>query len=238
MQLDVLTTRRARRSLIIVTALLVAAGALAWRFSPLAELADAQRLAAALEALRHARWAPLAMLGVYIVAGAVEFPIVLLIAATAVVFEPLTAFAVALGGSLASSLVFYGIGARFARRTLHLALGQALERVQRVLAGGGIVAIVVLRSIPIAPYTIVNLAAGSIGVPLREYVAGTALGLLPGIVLMTAFGDRLRALWEEPTTKNVATLVAVLLAWIAVIVALQRLAARVREKSAAATSNS
>jgi phospholipase D1/2 len=238
MQIDARSTRRARRSLILVLAVLVAAGLLAWRYSPLSEIADARRVAEWLETLQHSRWAPLAMLAIYVVAGAVEFPVVLLIAATAVVFEPVTAFAVALGGSLASSLVFYAAGARFARRTLQAALGAGLARVQRLLAGGGLIAIVVLRSIPLAPFTVVNLAAGSIGVPLREYVAGTALGLLPGIVLMTAFGDRLRALWQAPTPRNIVVLAALLCAWIAVVAGLQRIAVRVRMKPPAATSNS
>jgi uncharacterized membrane protein YdjX (TVP38/TMEM64 family) len=236
-QIDPRSTRRARWSLVVVVSVLVAAGALAWRLSPLSEMTDTQRLADSLQTLQQTRWAPLLTLAIYVVAGAIEFPIVLLIAATAVVFEPATAFAVALGGSLASSLVFYAVGARFTRRTLRTALGQTLERVRRLLGSGGIVAIVVLRSIPLAPFTIVNLAAGSIGVPLREYVVGTTLGLLPGIVLMTAFGDRLRALWQEPTARNVAVLSALLLAWIVVIAALQRFAARTRGK-APATSNS
>jgi phospholipase D1/2 len=238
MRIDAGSTRRARRSLLVVLAVLVTAGVLTWKYSPLSEIADAQRLADWLESLQRSGWAPVVMLGIYVVAGAVEFPVVLLIAATAVVFEPLMAFAVALVGSLASSLVFYAAGARFARRTLQTALGTGLERVQRLLADGGLIAIVVLRSIPLAPFTVVNLAAGSIGVPLREYVAGTALGLLPGIVLMTAFGDRLRALWEHPTALNIAVLAALLLVWIALVAGLQRVAARVRVKPPAATSSS
>jgi uncharacterized membrane protein YdjX (TVP38/TMEM64 family) len=238
MQIDARSTRRARRSLVAVLAVLIAAAVLAWQYSPLSEIADAQRVAASLETLQRTRWAPLAMLAIYVVAGAVEFPVVLLIAATAVVFEPITAFAVALGGSLASSLVFYAAGARFARHALRAALGPALERVRKLLAGGGLIAIVVLRSIPLAPFTVVNLAAGSIGVPLRQYVAGTALGLLPGILLMTAFGDRLRALWQDPTPRNIIVLAALLLAWIAVIAGLQRIAARIRVKPPTATSNS
>jgi phospholipase D1/2 len=237
-QIDPRSTRHARWSLLAVVAGLVAAGALAWRYSPLSELTDPQRLADSLQALQQRRWAPLAALAIYVVAGAIEFPVVLLIAATALVFEPATAFAVALGGSLASSLVFYAAGARFARRTLRVALGPTLERAQALLARGGIVTIVVLRSIPLAPFTVVNLAAGSIGVPLREYVPGTALGLLPGIVLMTAFGDRLRAMWEAPTPRNLAVLVTLAILWIALVVGLQRVAARMRIKRPEATSSS
>ena len=231
--------RRARRVLLIASALLVGIGLALWYFSPLADLARPGRLAGWLADLRQMPWAPLAVAGVYLVAGLIEFPVVLLIAATALVFDPGTAFVVSLVGALTSSLVFYFIGARFARSTMHAALGSAIERVRGAIARGGILAIVVLRSIPFAPFSVVNLAAGSLGVPVRDYLVGTALGLLPGILLMTAFGDRLRAVWKDPEPGSVALLLGILVAWIATIVIVQRAASRMGAWQASrATSSS
>jgi phospholipase D1/2 len=236
MPTDALSARRARRALLLIAVGLVLAAFLLWHVSPLGEMLSREQLAAWFDRYRAAPWAPFAVLLAYLAGGLIEFPVVLLIAATALLFEPAIAFAVALAGSLASALVFYAIGARLTRRTTHAALGGALERVQALLARGGIVPIVVLRSIPFAPFSVVNLAAGSIGVPLRDYLVGTALGLLPGIVVLTAFGERLRALWRDPTPANVALLVAIVLVWIVLVVAMQRLCAR--PKAGPATSNS
>ena len=38
-----------------------------------------------------------------------------------------------------------------------------------------------------APFILVNLGAGALRVRLRDYVLGTALGLLPGTVLISLF---------------------------------------------------
>jgi uncharacterized membrane protein YdjX (TVP38/TMEM64 family) len=50
-----------------------------------------------------------------------------------------------------------------------------------------------LRLIPIAPFTIVNLVAGASGVRLRQFLAGTLIGMGPGIVLICLSVDRARA---------------------------------------------
>jgi uncharacterized membrane protein YdjX (TVP38/TMEM64 family) len=65
-------------------------------------------------------------------------------------------------------------------------------------------------------------------VRLRDYVLGTALGVLPGTVALTAFGHQLRAIVERPTLTNVGVLVGIVLAWIALSLALQRWVGRRR----------
>jgi uncharacterized membrane protein YdjX (TVP38/TMEM64 family) len=167
----------------------------------------------------------------------VVFPLLLLIGATALVFSPATALAVSLIGSLANAMVLYFVGARLARRTMHAALGGSLERVRAALRHRGVLAIALLRSVPVAPFTIVNLTAGSIGVAPRDYLLGTALGLAPGLVLMTAFGTRLRSMGQEPTAANVAMLLGIAFVWFAVVFALQRVSAR-HARSPRVTSNS
>jgi phospholipase D1/2 len=221
-------TLRARWMLAAIAAALGALAVLLWHASPLSSWASAAHLSETLATVRDSPWAPVIVIVVYVLAGAVEFPLVLLIAATATLFAPPVAFALSLAGSLASSLVFYLAGAKLGQHTMRRALGATLERVQSALARGGVLTIVVLRSIPFAPFSIVNLAAGSLGIALRDYLLGTALGLLPGILVMTAFGERLRAAWQNPTLANMAVLAGILVAWIGLIFVIQRFALRTR----------
>ncbi len=50
-----------------------------------------------------------------------------------------------------------------------------------------------LRLIPVAPFSIVNLLAGTSHVPLRQFLLGTLLAMGPGIVLICFSVDRARA---------------------------------------------
>jgi uncharacterized membrane protein YdjX (TVP38/TMEM64 family) len=65
---------------------------------------------------------------------------------------------------------------------------------------------------------VVNLIAGSSEIRARDYMVGSLIGMSPGIVLMTLFGDRLGAWLRHPDPGNLAVVVgiaalAVILAW-------------------------
>ena len=62
--------------------------AIAWQFPPLSNIASPDQIGPMLRALAAEPWAPLLVLGVYIVGGLVAFPVLILIAATAAAFGP------------------------------------------------------------------------------------------------------------------------------------------------------
>lgn len=212
-----------RIGLIVAVMLAVA---LLWRYSPLRAWVDPARISAHLDHFSAEAWAPLAMIGVYILAGFVFFPMLVLITATALVFEPLRAVPIALCGALCATALLYLIGAR-ARRTYtggeQLA---ALKPVAKLLKGRDVFAVVLIRMLPIAPFSLVSLGFGALAIPLRTALFGTALGMTPGMVAITAFGAQLRAVIEEPTLGKVALLVVLLLAWILLAYGLQRFASK------------
>jgi phospholipase D1/2 len=49
-----------------------------------------------------------------------------------------------------------------------------------------------IRLLPVAPFTIVSLAAGALRVPMKDYIIGSALGLLPGIIAITLLSGQLQ----------------------------------------------
>ena len=61
-----------------------------------------------------------------------------------------------------------------------------------------------MRNIPVAPFTIVNMVAGASHIKLKDFLLGTALGMLPGIVAITVFADRVVAAVKNPDWTNIA----------------------------------
>ena len=90
-------------------------------------------------------------------------------------FGPWLGFAYAAAGALASAIVAYGVGALAGRQTLEDLMGPRLNRVRRSITRRGVLAIAAVRMVPIAPFTLVNLAAGASNLILVDYVLGTRL---------------------------------------------------------------
>lgn len=193
---------RRRRSAVLRGALLVAlflsVGAL-WRFGPLGHLVDARRLAALGAELSQRPDAPLLVMGAYLVGALLLFPMTLLLIATALVFDPARALALGLGGALAAATMTYGIGRALSRTGARWLDGPLVARWRDRLARRGMLAVVGLRLIPIGSFSISNIAAGALPIPFRAFLLGNLLGLLPGLLALTLFADRLRALgWVAP----------------------------------------
>ncbi len=218
--------RRARWRFLAISLGVIAVCAGLWRFTPLAEWVKPQHLLSWLTTFRSQPWAPFAIVGLFIVGGLIAFPVVALIGVTALVLSPLLAFTVSLIGSLASALATYAIGARFVRGAARNAFGSAVQKVRSALSGQGVIAVALIRTVPVAPFTVVNIAAGCIGIPLKDYLLGTALGLAPGLVVITAFGQQLRTTLDHPTVPRIAALLAIITGWIGLSLLLQRVVAR------------
>jgi uncharacterized membrane protein YdjX (TVP38/TMEM64 family) len=163
------------------------------------------------------------VIGLYIAGGLIGFPVLLLIAATAATFGPTTGLLYATAGSLASAIVTYAVGAAVGRESLRQLLGPRLKRVQRRIVSGGVLAISTIRLIPIAPFTVVNLVAGASEIRLGAYIAGTVIGMAPGILLMSALGHQFVRILSEPKPADFAMLFGVIVAWLALVGGVQLL---------------
>lgn len=202
--------------------LLLAAMALIWRFTSLGahlNLAELARLIRRVDALP---FAPVAVLTGYVLASVVSVPITLLIAATGLVFGAWPGIGYALSGTLLSAVVTYGLGFLLGRDVVRRFAGARANRLSERLGARGIVTVVVLRLLPIAPFTIVNLVAGASHIRLRDYLIGSVLGMVPGILLTVTFAHQLLEAIRHPDAGSVATMVAIGLALVGISVFLQR----------------
>jgi uncharacterized membrane protein YdjX (TVP38/TMEM64 family) len=69
-----------------------------------------------------------------------------------------------------------------------------------------------VRLFPVAPFTVVNMVAGTSHIRLRDFTFGTLLGMVPGVLAITVFERSLEQAVAEPATGNFLLLGAVLVA--------------------------
>jgi uncharacterized membrane protein YdjX (TVP38/TMEM64 family) len=152
--------------------------------------------------------------------------VTVLIAASAAAFGPWLGFSYATVGALASALATYGVGAALGKRTLRDLLGPRLNRVRQRVAKRGIVAVAAIRLVPVAPFTVVNLVAGASSIPVFDYVLGTLIGMLPGMVMISAVGNQFARIMTAPTAYDLAILAAAVTGWVALSIGVQAAVSR------------
>lgn len=196
------------RRVVILTGILLlfSAMAAAWRWTPLGEWVDPERIANMAAWLREYPLGLLAVVVGYIVGSVLMLPVTVLIVATALVFGPTLGFLYSMLGTLLAALVTYWIGYAVGRRPVRRLAGAQINQLSQRLAQRGILTIVTLRMVPVAPFTIVNLVVGASHIRLKDYFWGSVLGLAPGVLAMSAFVDRLVAAITDPDAGSLAML--------------------------------
>lgn len=212
----------------ILMALAVVLGlSLAWTMTPLAEWTDPALWEGWLQSI-DAGWAALAVIALFVLSGLVVFPVTVMIAVTAAIFGAWPGFLYAAAGTLASALVTYGLGHWLGVNGLRQFFGPRINFLARSFAKRGIPAVTLVRLVPVAPFSLINLAAGAIRIPVLDYTAGTVLGLAPGLALMSLLGHNVTEMLRAPTFFGIATVIGVVLGAIALSMGAQRLVTRRR----------
>lgn len=211
-----------RVGVMVALALVLAGLAFAWRHTPLREWADFRALLAVVERLDDMPMAPLAMMGVYLAGAVTMLPVTVLILVTVVVFGPVYGAPLALCGTMVSTCAGYLAGRVLGRNTVRRFGGRRLNRVSHQLGRHGILAMVVLRLVPLAPFSLVNLVVGASRISLRDSLVGTALGMLPFILISAALVDRVAAAARQPGLLTFGLLALVLLLPASLLLLLRR----------------
>ncbi|PFG19147.1 TVP38/TMEM64 family protein [Serinibacter salmoneus] len=97
-------------------------------------------------------------------------------------------FLLAWSGALLGAIGGAFIGRRVGRASVDRLLGGRLRTADRVLVSHGLLAVLAVRLVPLFPFTPLNYACGLLGVRMRDYVLGTALGIIPGSLAYASVG--------------------------------------------------
>ena len=212
---------------LIAAASLISIGIIAWRYSPLAQWIDPRSLGVL---FGGSRWTGAMFLAAFLLGSLVAFPVTVLIAATAIVLGPIEGFIWAFAGTMLAAALNFAMGRLISEAALRRWAGTWLDRVRAHLRRGGIISMMVLRNVPVAPFTVINLIAGAVRVPFRDYLTGTALGMGPGIAALTILGDRLRGVLQTFSRANVGLLLLAIVLWIGVALGLQAISNRMSDE--------
>ncbi|MGN6085571.1 VTT domain-containing protein [Trinickia sp.] len=193
-----------------------------WQFTAIGHHLNLAELATLIRRIDALPLAPLIVLTGYVAAAVVSVPITLLIAATGLVFGAWPGIGYALGGTMLSAAATYGLGVALGRDVVRRLAGTRANRLSERLGERGIVTVIVLRLLPIAPFTIVNLVAGASHIRLRDFMIGSVLGMAPGILLTVTFAHQLVNAIRHPDLGSVATMAAIGSALVGISVLLQR----------------
>ncbi|MBU4609306.1 VTT domain-containing protein [Achromobacter sp. GG226] len=222
----------ARPWLLPLVAALVLAAVVAgiWLLTPLRDHLTVDDFVAAADALEDMPFAPLIVIAVYVIGPFLLVPLTVTVAATGAIFGAWPGLAYAFVGSMLAAYLSFLVGSLVGGRNLRRIAGARVDALSRKVASKGVRAVLAVRLVPVAPFVVVNLVAGASAIRLRDYMLGTMLGMLPGILIKVVFVDQLAQAAETSDMDALGKLAiaAVVLVLLGVVVrrALRRRAAR------------
>ncbi len=146
----------------------------------------------------------------------VGVPQIILIAAAVVAFGPVTGSLYSWVGTMASSLVGFYLGRLAGAKVLERFSGDGVRRFMRLIGRNGFFASLIVRLVPSAPFIVVNMAAGVTPMRVLDFTLGTAIGIVPKIVLTAFAGSSIIRLLKGEIGKDALWLVLIAAAWIAI----------------------
>jgi len=207
-------------------AILLATIAIIWHWTPLRHYVNLNGLIAIARSFESLPFTPLIVLAGYVVGGLLLVPVTLLIAVTGIVFGPLLGGVYAISGALLSASLSYWLGRWLGRDVVRGLVGTRVNRLSERIAKRGVLAMTIVRLLPVAPFTVVNVVAGASHIRFGDYLMGTFLGMAPGIIVTVMFVHHLAEALRNPTPLTIAVLAGVAILLVSVAVTLQRLLAR------------
>ncbi|KYG61842.1 hypothetical protein AZI85_06385 [Bdellovibrio bacteriovorus] len=172
-----------------------------------------------LRTARKSPWALFLVWGIYIVGGFILFPVTLMSLITAAVFGSILGPLYGMSGALISATIMFYLGRWMGHRGLKGFLGNRLRKMDHQFREAGVIGVTVLRMIPVAPFSIVNIAAGISSLRFSDFLIGSFFGFLPAFIVKGLVGDSITQIFLHPTPHTVAMLALGILLWMLLVVA-------------------
>jgi phospholipase D1/2 len=185
---------------------------LIWRWTPLDAWINLHTI---LEWQRSLRDNPAAMFYVaaaYLIGSLVFFPITILTLATVFAFGPVWGNLYALFGWLLSASGGYFLGRLIGHEVLHELAGDRIGRLVDRANHHGFLAVLAVRVVPVAPFTLVNMFVGTSGIRFRDFFLASVVGRIPGVLTLTLFGVQVETALRNPGLVSFALLLIILIA--------------------------
>ncbi len=204
------TAWRWRLVLFVAVLLLLVGLASAWSWSPMRDWLNLENIVGQLRAL-GATYGLVAGIAAFAVAVTLAVPLTFLTVVTLVALGPLQGAICTLIGAMLGAAASYGVGRALGREVLERLGGPRVNAVSQRLAQQGLWAVIVVRVVPVAPFAIVNMVAGSTRISLRDMLLGTLIGMSPGTLVMALFVDQIVEAMRRPSAATFGILLLTVL---------------------------
>lgn len=170
----------------------------AWAWSPLKDWLDVQRIVAALQVWGQS-FGP--VLGTLLVTAALlcAIPLSFLTIVVIVAFGAVPGFFIALTSAVLAAAVTFELGKLLGHDVVVRMGGERVNAISHRLGKNGLLAVIAIRFVPIAPFAIVNMVVGTSHIRRRDMLLGTALGMTPGTLMMVFFIDQILEALSKPS---------------------------------------
>ena len=152
-------------------------------------------------------WAPLLFIPLSAALSCAFFPGQLLAGASGLLFGTVAGTPISLVAATLAATIAFSISRHGGRSALDELSGPRMRRWQDRIERGGFLAVLYARIAPLSPFVGVNYAAGLTRLPLRTFVAATAIGIAPRTFAYTALGGHLDDLGSPQAIAAFAVLV-------------------------------
>jgi uncharacterized membrane protein YdjX (TVP38/TMEM64 family) len=164
------------------------------RFSPVKEYLTPETLSHFLETAGF--WAPLAYVLLYATGVCVFLPGTLLATLGAAIFGPYFGFVYVWSGAMIGASLAFFIGRYLGRDLAASLIGDRLKKYDDGIERNGFATVLYLRLLYF-PFTPMNFGMGLTKVRFRDYLFGTALGIIVGTFIFTFFIGTLKEIWAS-----------------------------------------
>ncbi len=100
-------------------------------------------------------------------------------------------------GASAGAIAVFLIARSTLGEALRAKVGPAMQKMESGFRDNALSYLLVLRLIPLFPFFVVNIVPALLGVPLRTYVIGTSLGIIPGVFVYATVGAGLGSIFDS-----------------------------------------
>ena len=107
------------------------------------------------------------------------------------VFGAIVGLPLTILGRAISALITFGISRYLFRDYIKARIRDRYEGWEQRLEKGGLYYVALMRMIPLLPFDVVGYVSGVSSVSLKKYLAGSLIGDLPGVVVLTLLGSSL-----------------------------------------------
>jgi len=130
----------------------------------------------------------------FFLAGTLAVPLSFLTLVAILAYEPWAAYLCCLLGACLSAACSHQLGTWLGSGFVHRLAPASVQRVSQRLGQRGLLAVIVIRLLPVAPFALINMVIGASHIRLRHLLLGTLIGITPGIWIAILLIDRIGAL--------------------------------------------